>query len=312
MRHILTSEQFDRPFLEWLFQQTDSLRTAFAKQQLGRPLDWSMLFTIFYEPSTRTRISFEAGASHLGMRVVSTENAREFSSGAKGETLEDTIRILCGYKPSVIVLRHFENGAAERAAKVSTVPIINAGDGPGEHPTQALLDLYTIAREKGKIDGLTIVIGGDLAHGRTARSLAKLLAKFDDVQIIFVAPPRFRIGRDIKDYLKRHHAHFSEEIYMFPALAKADVIYWTRIQSERMMTWMPKFMRRWIAMLMQQPYIIGRTELERIREDAIVLHPLPRVGEITTEVDIDLRAAYFRQAENGMYVRMVLLDWVLQ
>jgi aspartate carbamoyltransferase catalytic subunit len=315
MRHILWSQQFDRPFLELLFKQADYFHALFiaaAQRSLRTELDGRLLFTVFYEPSTRTRISFEAAAHHLGMRVVSTENARDFSSAAKGETLEDTIRVLCSYRPNLIILRHFETGAAERAARVSTVPIINAGDGIGEHPTQALLDLYTISREKGTIDGLTIAIGGDLAHGRTARSLAYLLGKFRDVKIIFIAPPELRIGRDIKTYLANHSVYFREETKLFPALADVDVVYWTRTQTERIHSRVPAFLQRWTRISLQQPYIIGRFELDRMHKDTTILHPLPRVGEIKPEIDSDPRAAYFRQAANGMYIRMALLMWVLQ
>ncbi len=308
MRHVLRSQQFDRPFLENIFTEADRFQTAFSAQRgrsdLAHKLHGRMLFNIFYEPSTRTRMSFSAAAEHLGMRVVTTENAREFSSAAKGETLEDTIRVLCGYHPDVITLRHHEIGSAERAAAVSTVPIINAGDGTGQHPTQALLDLYTIMRECGRIDGLTVIIGGDLANGRTARSLAYLLAKFTWVSLIFVSPPELRIGSDIKEYLMRHHMAFSEEDDLHRALPRADVVYWTRIQKERMdpATYAKAAGR----------YLIGKRELSEMQNRAILLHPLPRIDEIAPEVDSDPRAAYFRQAANGMFIRMALLAGILK
>lgn len=308
MQHILKSQQFNRPFLETLFEETERLQDSFvryeARQKLRGAFRDKMLFNIFYEPSTRTRLSFAAAAEHLGMDVVTTENAREFSSAAKGETLEDTTRVLCGYRPDIIVLRHHETGGAERAAAVSSVPIINAGDGAGQHPTQALLDLYTIFRERKTVDGLTVVIGGDLKNGRTARSLAYLLAKFAGVNIIFVSPPELRVASDIKEYLRRHNVSITEENNLNRVLPQADVVYWTRIQRERMKkTMYEKTARR---------YQIGTRELSFMRPDAVLLHPLPRVGEITRAVDKDRRAAYFRQTENGMYIRMVILAWLLR
>lgn len=308
VRHILRSQQFDRGFLEQLFRSTDEFRRALAdageRKRLNGYFAGRLLFSIFYEESTRTRFSFEAAANHLGMRVLSTENAREFSSAAKGETLEDTIRVLCQYHPDVIVLRSDEVGGAERAALVSSVPIINAGDGGGQHPTQALIDIYTIMRERGRVDDLTIVIGGDLAYGRTVRSLAYLLAKFKDVRIIFVAPDELRIGEDIKSYLVERHVQFREEISLAQALPSADVMYWTRLQKERMPA------ETYAAA--KGRYIIGSAELKHMKSNAVILHPLPRIGEIAAEVDSDPRAAYFRQAENGLFIRMALLDWVLK
>ena len=308
MRHILTSQQFDRECLERLFVDTHRMHVALER---GSVSDYRLLryqekslFSVFYEPSTRTRFSFEAAAVRLGMSVVSTENAREFSSTAKGETLEDTIKVLCGYRPSMIVLRHFQTGAAARAARVSSVPIINAGDGAGQHPTQATLDIFTIQKEKGCIDGITVAIGGDLAHGRTARSLAYLLGKFNGVHLIFIAPRRLRMGDDIKEYLIRHKVCFEEADRPFPALRKADVVYWTRPQRERM-----TFTRR--LLMRTSAFRLGVKELERLPSDTIILHPLPRTGELPSEIDKDPRAAYFRQAAYGLPLRMALISWVM-
>ena len=307
-RHILRSQQFERGFLEQLFRSTDGFRRVFAdaegRKRLNGHFAGRLLFSVFYEESTRTRFSFEAAAGHLGMRVVSTENARAFFSVAKGETLEDTIRVLCRYHPDVIVLRHNEVGGAERAALVSPVPIINAGDGGGQHPTQALIDIYTIMRERGQVDGLTVVIGGDLAYGRTVRSLAYLLTKFKGVGIVFVAPPELRIGEDIKSYLLERHVQFREETSLAQALPLADVVYWTRLQKERMPA------ETYAAA--KGRYVIGPVELQHMKPNAVILHPLPRAGEIAAEVDSDPRAAYFRQAGNGLFLRMALLDWVLR
>jgi aspartate carbamoyltransferase catalytic subunit len=232
--------------------------------------------------------------------VVSTENAREFSSAVKGETLEDTIRTLCQYRPDIIVLRHFETGAAARAANVSSVPILNAGDGAGQHPSQALLDLCTIKKEIGRLDNLDVVIGGDLAHGRTARSLTYLLAKFKNNSLTFLTPPGLEIGKDIKEHLSRLGTKFKETADIPSSLKNADVVYWTRVQKER-----------FDSSKLKKPFVIGKKEMSLMKKSAILMHPLPRVDEITTEVDKDPRAAYFRQAGNGMFIRMALIEWIL-
>lgn len=309
MRHVLRAQQFDRPLLNDLFRRTDELKRTLNNPIKRRGLDerhrGRVLFNVFYEPSTRTRMSFAAAAQHLGIKVVTTENAREFSSAIKGETLEDTIRVLCEYYPDVIVLRHYETGAAEQAARVSTVPIINAGDGRGQHPTQALLDLYTIHQALGRIDDLTVVIGGDLANGRTARSLSYLLTKFDRIRIVFVAPEQLRMHDDIKTYLTEKGTEYREEENLERALGEADVVYWTRIQRERLDD--PATFER-----VHNRYMIGAVQLALMKPQAILMHPLPRTAEISCEVDQDPRAYYFRQAGNGMFIRMALLDWVIE
>lgn len=308
MRHVLRSQQFDRPLLEQLFRRADwfhnKIRTLHGRRMLQEILRSRMLFTVFYEPSTRTRMSFAAAAQHLGMEVVTTENASEFSSAVKGESLEDTIRVLCEYHPDVIVIRHHETGAAERAARVSSRPIVNAGDGQGQHPTQALLDLYTIRQEIGRLDGLTVTIGGDLARGRTARSLAYLLTKFDKARLIFIAPPGLEMGDDIKEHLAEKGTPFIEESSLAVALPKSDVVYWTRIQKERAA---PGVDHEAVA----RQFSIGSRELELMKPEAVLMHPLPRNAEIAAAVDSDPRAAYFRQAGNGMLIRMALLEWVI-
>ena len=198
MRHILESQQFDLKTLQQIFRSADS----FEKNQ-SRPLKGKIMATLFYEPSTRTRFSFESAMIRLGGGVITTENAAVFSSAANGETLEDTILVVSHYA-DVIVLRHPERGASERAAAVSRVPIINGGDGAGQHPTQALLDLYTIQRELGKIDDITIVFVGDLKNGRTVRSLVYLLAKYRNIRIVFVSPKGLKMGEEVKSYLREH------------------------------------------------------------------------------------------------------------
>jgi aspartate carbamoyltransferase catalytic subunit len=241
----------------------------------------------------------------LGGHVISTENAAEFSSVAKGETLEDTIRILNGYA-DVIVIRHKEVGSAKRAAAVSRVPIINAGDGAGQHPTQALLDLYTIRKEIGSIDGLRIAMVGDLAQGRTVRSLAYLLSKFRGVTMYFVAPPLLKMKEDILEHLRERNVTFVEETELDKVLPEVDVVYQTRVQKERFGDRIADYE------MCRGVYIINQDTLRLMKPKSIIMHPLPRLDEITMEVDEDPRAAYFRQAQNGLYVRMALLTQVLK
>jgi aspartate carbamoyltransferase catalytic subunit len=303
LRHVVEAQQFDRATLLDLFDLTARMEPI-ARSGGCVQYPNSIMATLFYEPSTRTRFSFETAMHRLGGRVISTENAAEFSSVSKGETLEDTIRILNGYA-DVIVLRHYEVGAALRASRVSRVPIVNAGDGVGQHPTQALLDLYTIRKEIGHIDGLRIAMVGDLAQGRTVRSLAYLLGKFEDVRVWFVAPPPLAMKDDILTYLRQHGVRYTEESSLEAVLPLVDVVYQTRIQKERFGDRITDYER------CRGLYVINQESLRLMSPDAIVMHPLPRVGEIAPEVDADPRAAYFRQAENGLYVRMTLLTLVL-
>ncbi|MDE2722791.1 MAG: aspartate carbamoyltransferase, partial [Gemmatimonadota bacterium] len=240
----------------------------------------------------------------LGGEVITTESAQEFSSAAKGETLEDTIRIVEGYS-DVIVLRHYESGSARRAADAASVPIVNAGDGPGQHPTQALLDVYTIQKEIGRLDGIRVALVGDLANGRTARSLAYLLTKYDGVKLYFVAPTVVRMRDDIKGYLTEHGVAFEEEEDLMNVMSKVDVVYQTRIQRERFGDRIQDYERA------RGKYIIDVETMSALSENAIVMHPLPRVDEIDPAVDTDPRAAYFRQAHNGVFIRMALLQMVL-
>jgi aspartate carbamoyltransferase catalytic subunit len=301
LRHVVESQQFSRELLEEIFERAFAIRREphlYAGRLQGR-----VLAALFYEPSTRTRLSFEAAMLRLGGRTMGTDNAREFSSAAKGETLEDTIRIVAGYA-DVIVLRHHEQGAARRAAAVSDVPVINAGDGPGQHPTQSLLDLFTIQDELGRIDGITVAMVGDLANGRTARSLAYLLSKFQDVNLVFVAPPAVAMGEDIKRHLDENGVSWREERELEAVLPTADVIYQTRIQKER-------FASESEYQAVKGVYKIDGQAMRRLRPNARLLHPLPRVDEIAVDVDDDPRAAYFRQARNGLHIRMALLDMVL-
>ena len=199
LRHIVESQQFSRALLEELFVRADEMKSQ--PHHFSGRLNGQLMAALFYEPSTRTRLSFEAAMLRLGGRTIGTDNAREFSSAAKGETLEDTIRIVSGYA-DVIVLRHYEEGAARRAAASSSVPVINAGDGPGQHPTQALLDLYTIKKELGRLDHLRVGMAGDLRNGRTVRSLALLLSRFPGNELVLISPPALRMGADVIDAVK--------------------------------------------------------------------------------------------------------------
>lgn len=264
-----------------------------------RPLGGKVCATIFYEPSTRTRLSFESAIAKLGGSILSTESAGEYSSAAKGETLEDTIRTVENYADCIII-RHFQEGAARRAATVSSVPIINAGDGPGQHPTQALLDVYTIRKEIGRLDNVKIGMIGDLANGRTVHSLAYLLAMYDNIKIYFVAPDVVRMKPEIKEYLTKKNVPWEEVDDLKKVASDVDVLYQTRIQKERFSN-----MEEYVAC--KGKFIIDKDIMDCLKKEAVVMHPLPRVDEITTDVDQDLRAAYFRQARNGLYVRMALL-----
>jgi aspartate carbamoyltransferase catalytic subunit len=303
LHHIIEAQQFDLPTLTRLFEVAEEMERVVAR---GGMTDYQnrIMATLFYEPSTRTRFSFETAMHRLGGHVISTENAAEFSSVAKGETLEDTIRILNGYA-DVIVIRHKEVGSAKRAAAVSRVPVINAGDGAGQHPTQALLDLYTIRKEIGAIDGLRIAMVGDLAQGRTVRSLAYLLSKFQDVKIYFVAPTLLKMKEDILAHLRERNVWWTEETALDKVLPEVDVVYQTRVQKERFGDRLADYEQ------CRGVYIISTESLRLMKQKAIILHPLPRLEEITMEVDADPRAAYFRQAQNGLYVRMALLTMVL-
>ena len=301
MRHVIESQQFSRPILEELFARSEEIKRE--PHRFMTRLNGQVMAALFYEPSTRTRLSFEAAMMRLGGWTMGTDNAREFSSSAKGETLEDTIRIVSGYA-DVIVLRHSEEGAARRAASVSSVPIINAGDGPGQHPTQALLDLYTIKDELSRIDGIKVAMVGDLANGRTVRSLTYLLSKFKEIKVWFVAPPAVAMRADLKAHLDDHHVPWVETEDLDAVLPEVDVVYMTRIQKER-------FPDPAAYNAVKGVYRIDQSSLALMRKYAIVMHPLPRVDEIAPEVDDDPRAAYFRQARNGLHVRMALLDRIL-
>jgi aspartate carbamoyltransferase catalytic subunit len=298
LRHVVESQQFTVPMLMDLFNRSRGMERVVAR---GGTLDYQnkIMATLFYQPSTRTRFSFEAAMHRLGGRVLSTEHARSFSSEIEAEQVEDSIRIIGSYS-DVIVIRHHEEGGARRAAQVSPVPVINAGDGNGgQHPTQALLDLYTIYRER-PLDGLSVAIIGELDKGRTARSLAYLLAKFERVKIFFVSPPELQMKPDILEYLDEHSVHYQLESEIESVIGEVDVVYQTRIRPERVPD------ARGLAR-----FAINSAVLRKMKSDAMILHPLPRTVELDKTVDDDPRALYFRQAVNGLYVRMALLTMLL-
>ncbi len=266
---------------------------------------------LFYEPSTRTRFSFEAAAQALGATCISTENARQFSSAYKGETLADTVRIASGYVDA-IVLRYHQTGGAQEAALHATVPVINAGDGTGQHPTQALLDLYTILKHVGQLEGKEIVLVGDLGNGRTVHSLAYLLAKhYPNNRVVLLSPdvPQVMMPRNILGYFEsKGVVWWKESEWSEVLLASADIVYMTRVQQERFKDNPVLHMEvvEQANRLNLTPELVGR-----MKSSAIIMHPLPRLGEIPPQIDQDPRAKYFEQAQNGLWVRMALLLWLL-
>ncbi len=305
LQHVVESQQFDRNLLELVFKTADMMKADLqGGRKLAKFLDGKVMASLFYEPSTRTRFSFESAMRRLGGAVITTENAREFSSASKGESLADSTRIMNGYA-DVIVMRHNEAGSAARAAEISHIPVINAGDGAGQHPTQALLDVYTIADSFPEMNGLKIALVGDLRYGRTARSLSYLLTKYDDMELIFVAPPVCKMEQDIKKYLDKYQVPWREEEDLAAVVREVDCIYMTRVQKER-------FHSAEDYQSAVSKYILSKELVEQMKPKSIVMHPLPRVDEIPAEVDSTPQARYFEQAQNGLYIRMALLYLLLE
>ncbi len=301
LKHIIESQQFTVPLLMELFDRTRQMEKVVARGGT-RDYEDKIMATLFYKPSTRTRFSFEASMHRLGGRVITTERANEFSSEVHGEHLEDTIRIISNCS-DVIVLRHTEEGAAKRAAQVSSVPVINAGEGAGgQHPTQALLDLYTIYKECKALNGLSVALIGALDNGRTARSLAYLLSKFERVKLYFIAPPGLQIKPDILSYLDHHRIEYELGESLEKILPQVDVVYRTHIDRERLQ-------RRDIDL---STYNINVDALKKMKSNAIIMHPLPRSVEIDPAVDNDPRAVYFSESRNGLFVRMALLTLLFE
>lgn len=299
--HVVYSQQFSRENLEQFLLLTANMEKTIIER---RKVDWlhgKIVTIIFFQPSTRTYFSFWASALRLGADVMGTEAGAVFSSAIKGEANRDTARVLSGNtKSDLIVIRHPEIGSAKEFAIFSLAPIFNGGDGPGQHPTQALLDIYTIYKEYGKIDGLTIALVGDLANGRTVRSLSYLLSKFDNVKIYFTSPDSLKMKDDIKAHLDETKTIWVEEPDLKAVAKKVDVIYQTRIQKE----WFPSASE---YEKVRGIYIVNREIINLMPEHAIVMHPLPRVDEIRYHVDRSKKARYFEQADYGDFVRMALL-----
>jgi aspartate carbamoyltransferase catalytic subunit len=303
-KHVISSKQFDdQEFLLSLFESANQMERDDLFRALTDPLRGRILATLFYEPSTRTRFSFEAAMQKLGGGVLTAENARDSSSATKGETIADTIRVVSGYA-DIIAIRHYEQGTADAAARISPVPIINAGDGIGEHPTQALADVYTIKKELGRLTGLRVALVGDLLNGRTIHSLLPLLSLYSGVTIDLISPWQLRLPLRDREYLLQQGVRFHESEKLDGVIEQADVAYITRVQRER-------FASQTDYDAVKNAYIVDAKLADRLKPEAIIMHALPRVNEISPEVDDNARAAYFRQAKNALYIRMALLKYLL-
>jgi aspartate carbamoyltransferase catalytic subunit len=304
LKHVISARQFDDPeFLLGLFESANRMERDDVFRALTGPLRGRILATLFFEPSTRTRFSFEAAMQKLGGGVLTAENARTNSSATKGESISDTVRVVSAYA-NVIAIRHYEEGAAEAASKISPVPIINAGDGSGEHPTQALADIYTIKKELGWLNGLRIALVGDLLYGRTIHSLLPMLSLYSGLTIDLISPSQLRLPLRYREYLTEKAIPFHEGEKLEGVIEQADVAYITRVQSER-------FASREEYDAVKDVYVIDAEMANRMKPEAIIMHALPRVNEISPDVDSNARAAYFRQAKNGLYIRMALLKYLL-
>jgi carbamoyl-phosphate synthase/aspartate carbamoyltransferase/dihydroorotase/carbamoyl-phosphate synthase/aspartate carbamoyltransferase len=299
---ILSVDQFTPEKLEYIFARAREMREMVTRVGASDLLKGFVLTCLFYEPSTRTSSSFIAAIERLGGSVIPITQGVQFSSVSKGETLADTVRTLEQYS-DVIVLRHPEIGSAQLAADYATAPVINAGDGAGEHPTQALLDLFTIREELGRLDGLKIAMIGDLRYGRTVHSLTKLLLHYD-VSLRYVSPEILRLPLKLMNKVIDAGVDVRETHDVADVIENADVLYVTRVQKERF-----NDLAQYEAV--KDYFVITPELMAKAKEKMVVMHPLPRVGEIHYSVDKDPRAAYFRQVQNGMYVRMALLAAVL-
>lgn len=300
-KNILSTKQFKKDELEHIFKVASKMEPIAKGEIKSDLLENKFLATLFFEASTRTRLSFEIAMLRLGGRVINSIGFT-FSSMIKGETLSDTVKAISNFV-DVIAIRHPDIGSAELAAHASDKPVINAGDGPGQHPTQALLDLYTIQKEKGRIDQLAIAMVGDLKYGRTIHSLAYLLAHYD-VNIYFVSPETLKMPDAAISFLKEKGINFKETDDLKSVLPELDVLYHTRIQQERFAD--PAEFER-----VKNCYVINKKILENAKKDITIMHPLPRLEEIAAEVDSLPNAAYFRQTFYGVPIRMALLSLVI-
>lgn len=303
MKNIISTKQFKKEEVEKILARASEMEKSCKKGNTKQILKDKIIACVFFEPSTRTRLSFETAALKLGAKVISAENARENSSAYKGETIEDTTKILCSYA-DLVVIRHPEAGIFEKAKKVATKPLINAGDGANEHPSQGLLDLYTIKKEHGRLNNLNIGFGGDLLNSRTLKSLVPLLRFYKGNKFYFLSPKKLELPREFIRELEENNVSFEESGNLEGKLGELDVLYMTRVQKER-------FANIKDYEKVKDLFIFKEEYLKKLKKDAIIMHPLPKINEIDIEVDADPRAAYFRQAQNGLYVRMALLCYSL-
>jgi len=301
-KDIISVKQFSRDDLEYVFGVAHEMRGMVERIGTFDLLKGKILANIFYEPSTRTSSSFTAAMERLGGSVIPI-NEVKYSSVTKGESLSDTVRTMECYA-DVIVLRHPETGSAAIAAKAARKPVINAGDGIGEHPTQALLDTFTIMEELGRLDNLNVTMLGDLKYGRTVHSLARLLSSFNGIKLNYVSPEILRMPQEVMDEVTKRNVPQAEYSSLEEVLPETDVLYVTRVQKERFED--PAEYEK-----VKGAYVIDPAVMKPAKKDMIVMHPLPRVTEISMDFDDDPRAAYFRQMEYGLYVRMALLAMVL-
>ena len=302
MRHLMSPLDFSVEELDKLLDLASDIEKNPAKY--AHVCDDKRLATLFYEPSTRTRLSFEAAMMNLGGKVLGFSSA-DSSSAAKGESVADTVRVVSCYA-DICAMRHPKEGAALVASMASGIPVINAGDGGHQHPTQTLTDLLTIKALKGHFDHLTIGLCGDLKFGRTVHSLIEALIRYPGVSFVLISPEELRIPSYIQeDVLNRNDIPYTEVEHLEDAMPDLDILYMTRVQKER-------FFNEEDYVRMKDFYILDKQKMELAKEDMYVLHPLPRVNEISVEVDNDPRAAYFRQAQYGVYVRMALILTLLE
>lgn len=301
---ILSAGQFDRKSLNLIFSTADKMKRLVKSKGGNDLLKGKIMTALFYEPSSRTFGSFVASMQRLGGGFIPLQGVT-YSSVSKGESLPDTVRTFASYS-DIIVIRHPEVGAAQMAADFTKVPVINGGDGVGEHPTQALLDLYTISSHFKKLTGITITMVGDLLNGRTIHSLSKLLSLYAPITLNYVSPHIIKLPKELINIHKERKITVHEYEKLDELLPSTDVLYVTRVQKER-------FTNLKTYEKLKHFYVITPKVIKRLKKTAILMHPLPRVGEITGEVDLDPRAVYFReQMANGMYVRMALLSLILK